>query len=333
MPEVIEVCVTAMWLDYAISGSTIKRIRVGKGSRYYRDNKLPHSKKFPMTITSVKSKAKLMYIKMRSLIDSNEYYLLNTFGMSGRWTFDYANANCGIEFHLTSTKKGDTILYFCDNRHYGTICITPDIKYFKQKLALIADDFLQTPPTFSKFYETIIKYVSKTKARRDNTIVEILIEQKKASGIGSGIGNYLVSEILYHAKISPHTPIVSFCGNKKLAKRLYTSIKYILKYCYMTMTASNANYFDPGINAFLKRIRKIIKANPNSKYNFIPDVIIPDRKLLRERESEINDYMKFNVYYQDTDPLGNPVVKEKIITKGNGKGRTTHWVPSVQKLY
>ena len=35
---------------------------------------------------------------------------------------------------------------------------------------------------------------------------------------------------------------------------------------------------------------------------------------------------RFIVYNQKQDPLGNPVIKEK--TKD---GRTTHWVPAVQR--
>jgi DNA-formamidopyrimidine glycosylase len=44
-------------------------------------------------------------------------------------------------------------------------------------------------------------------------------------------------------------------------------------------------------------------------------------------EGEIGEYsQRFLVYNQKTDPHGNPVIKEK--TKD---GRTTHWVPNIQR--
>jgi formamidopyrimidine-DNA glycosylase len=65
-------------------------------------------------------------------------------------------------------------------------------------------------------------------------IVKILMEQEDNNAIGSGIGNYLVAEILYDAKISPHKTLVEIYKNDKLIKSLTKSIKYITKLSYTT---------------------------------------------------------------------------------------------------
>jgi DNA-formamidopyrimidine glycosylase len=104
-----------------------------------------------------------------------------------------------------------------------------------------------------------------------------------------------------------------------------------------------------GIGNYLKsEILYQAKVAPDSVINNIPDDILVEifkitlEKIKRSYKAggaSIRDYsdirgkegeysFTFNVYQKKKDPLGNKIISEK--TKD---GRTSHWVPEVQKLY
>jgi formamidopyrimidine-DNA glycosylase len=128
-------------------------------------------------------------------------------------------------------------------------------------------------------------------------VIKILMDQKK---IGSGLGNYLTAEILYRAKISPHRLCTDL--SKTDIVNLTYEIKYMVKLAYVN------NHIGYMINLETEA-DKIVRKNYH-----------PDIKLKTTSEFE------FQVYRQKTDPYGNKVIGEKIIS-----GRTTYWVPAVQK--
>uniref|UniRef100_A0A6C0LR81 Formamidopyrimidine-DNA glycosylase catalytic domain-containing protein n=1 Tax=viral metagenome TaxID=1070528 RepID=A0A6C0LR81_9ZZZZ len=131
----------------------------------------------------------------------------------------------------------------------------------------------------------------------DQPIVKILMDQTK---IGSGLGNYLTAEILYRAHISPHRLGISLT-NKELHNLEYW-IKYVTKQCYIN------NHIGYMIN--LEESVKHIK-----KENYHPDINITSEEF------------KFMVYRKKIDPLGQYVKADKSLIKG----RTTYWVPTIQK--
>jgi DNA-formamidopyrimidine glycosylase len=102
----------------------------------------------------------------------------------------------------------------------------------------------------------------------------------------SGVGNYVKAEALYLAELSPHR-IVCELSNQEI-ERLRQQIVNVMKASYNTGGATISTYRNvDGSKGGMQR--------------------------------------RFAVYGNQTDPIGNPVVKEE--TKD---GRTTHWVPSVQ---
>jgi len=106
-------------------------------------------------------------------------------------------------------------------------------------------------------------------------IEDVLIDQKI---IFSGVGNYLKSEILYQAKISPTRKLVSITLDE-----WFTIYKIGQRMC--------------------KKMLKILI------------------------EQDIDKYMNtMKVYQKDYDPLGN-----KIYRRTTKQGRTTFYVPSIQK--
>lgn len=128
-------------------------------------------------------------------------------------------------------------------------------------------------------------------------LVEILMDQKK---VVSGLGNYLTAEIMYRAKLSPYRTGHSL--TEEDVKRLTKAIKYITKRVYLNNYQGYMRRLDPEIMD-MKRIdyHPEIKINGNEEY-------------------------RLKIYRQKVDPKGNPVRADKIL-----KGRSTYWVPAVQK--
>ena len=133
------------------------------------------------------------------------------------------------------------------------------------------------------------------------------MKQDKKDALFSGIGNYLVAEILYDAKISPYRTIGSLSDNE--IKSLSHSIKYLTKLSYY----NNNDGYMLSFGEYSKLHKK-----------YIDDGILPvfhtDVKL------DKNDEFKIKVYRQTKDPDGNTVEKDEDINKG----RTFHWVKNVQ---
>ena len=127
-------------------------------------------------------------------------------------------------------------------------------------------------------------------------IVKILMDQKK---VGSGLGNYLTAEILYRAKISPHR-----LGDT-LSDEEIENLEYWIKY------TTKLSYINNHIG-YMVNLED--EANKIKRKNYHPDI------KLEKKEFE------FLVYRKKTDPDGNKVKADNII-----KGRTTYWVPAVQK--
>lgn len=103
----------------------------------------------------------------------------------------------------------------------------------------------------------------------------------------SGIGNYLKAEILYSCRISPHR-LCQDISDDEFQSLLHAS-KSIMQLSYESGGATIKNYKST--------------SSKNGMYT-----------------------RRFAVYNQESDPLGNDVVRETTADK-----RTTHWVPSIQK--
>jgi DNA-formamidopyrimidine glycosylase len=113
-----------------------------------------------------------------------------------------------------------------------------------------------------------------------------LAEALMDQGTVSGVGNYVKAEALYLSELSPHRA----CDSLSMAEceRLRKQITNVMRASYNTGGATIRTYRNvDGTEGGMQR--------------------------------------RFAVYGNQTDPMGNPVVKEE--TKD---GRTTHWCPTVQ---
>ncbi|QKF93701.1 formamidopyrimidine-DNA glycosylase [Fadolivirus algeromassiliense] len=314
MPEVVEVCLTSLWLNDKLNGMKIKKINVlgGRYSRHPLKGKNYIEKYSPFTINKIDSKGKFLWFELTGK-DGNSYYILNRFGLEGEWGFT-KETHSGLEFEINDTK-----LYFTDSRSFGTVEIVNDKTKLDKELDKMGPDFLKTTFTNNEFYNRIEKYITNdtgkiVKARGDKEIIKVLMDQTIKGGIGSGLGNYLSVEALYNAKISPYKKISEIYKDKTLVNSLAASIKYIVKLSFLDASTGYLEHLDEGMASFIKKLRKDVNNNQNNQFNYHPDVVLKD-----------SDKFSFKVYRQKKDPKGNPVQGDKIIP-----GRTTYWVPSVQ---
>lgn len=309
MPEGVEVCLIALYLNERLSNQQLVNIEI-LGGRYKKKAFQGYSNiknALPLTINCIKSKGKFLFFEF-----NNNTYLLNTFGLEGIWTYDNNKNNNNIKITINNNNNdNDNIyMYFNDSRNYGTLKYTENRNMLNDKLNELAPDLLKEKYNNSEFYDRIKKCNSKRGNKKK--IVQVLMDQNN-SGVGSGIGNYLVAEILYKSKLSPHITIGEIYQNRKICDELCFWIKYTMKLSYLTNVGGYFNKMDTQIIDWINNFRMLIKNNIDHIDNYHPDIDIG------------NDIFDYVVYKKKKDKLGNDVLPDKII-----KDRTTWWIPSVQ---
>ena len=321
MPEVVEVCLTALWLNDKIAGKQLTSITImgGRYARHSLKGLIYVNKSKPFKINKIDSKGKFLWFELTGN-DNEKYYILNRFGLEGEWGFTQQE-HSGLQFTITDNYGKEINLYFTDSRNFGTVEIVNNKKNLDDELRKMGPDLLKIPFTKQDFYKRLGDYVTRktdniVKARGDKKIIKVLMNQTASGGIGCGLGNYLSVEILYDCKISPHKTIREIYRDEQLAYKLADSIKYVVKSSYLNADIGYFEHLDKGMISFVDELRKEINENKNYINNYHPDVIL-----------DKNTKFSFKVYRQKKDPYGNPIQADKIIT-----GRTTYWSPTIQKL-
>lgn len=306
MPEVCEVRLSAIYLNKKLKNNNITSIKVIKG-RYLKKD-LPGLKStiklLPLKVKKVRSKGKFIWFEFKDK-NNNTLYLFSTLGLEGRWSFKKIN-NSNVQFKIKNKLGKIKTLYYADSRNFGTLKFINSKAELDKKLFSLGPDFLQTNFNNRDFKKRIKNYLT-TKAKHDKKIVTVLMEQGAKTGIGSGLGNYLVPEILFRAKISPHTKMGDLFKNTQKINKLAHMIKYVVKLCYLTNKTKYVDHFIKFIEKHYDRIKLGLAENYHN------DIDIKKNKFC------------YLVYRQKKDPKGNDIVGEKII-----KGRTTYWSPNIQ---
>ena len=203
----------------------------------------------PLPVNWVNVKGKFIYAKIGDL------YMWNTLGMSGGWR-DLR----GKHSHFVLRFSDSSEVFFEDVRRFGNISFYADPEEIQKKLNSSGPDMLNSEVQFAEFYSRLAKSPNKN-------ICKAIMDQK----VISGVGNYIKSEALYRAGISPHLKIcdIPLDGMEKLCEW----IKIIIKTSYEQGGATLATYTDMD----------------NNHGDFV---------------------FSFHVYRKDKDPLGNRVVHE-----------------------
>lgn len=312
MPEICEITITAQYLLTKLKGRYITNIHIiaGKYTHMILKGKDLIQEYQPLKIINIDNKGKLMWFVLEDS-KGNNVYIINNYGLTGEWSF-YSDKNDRIVFDIATDpydmkKNKDYKLYYGDARNFGLIQITDSRKVLDDRIDKLAPDVLKTNFTDQEFISWINDYLKKSSKRKNVPIVKALLQQDKKDAIISGIGNYLASEILYRAKISPYTHVGDLTQDQLI--RLANTIKYTTKLCYL----SNITGYMKKLANFVPKHIKLVEEGIFPNYH--PEIKIPK-----------NETFKFLVYGRKEDDLGNQVKRDIIVPP-----RATYWVPNIQK--
>ncbi|AYV83539.1 MAG: formamidopyrimidine-DNA glycosylase [Hyperionvirus sp.] len=305
MPEICEVALTAQYLLTKLKGRYITGMTVVAGK--YTHLALPGGylieERAPLKVMDIDSKGKMMWFVLKDK-NGGDVFIINKFGLTGEWSF-YDDKNDRIVFDVEGGGKKYK-LHYSDQRNFGLLYITDKRSVLDEKVEKLAPDLLKNDFSDEDFVRWVGEYLKVSARRKDVPIVSVLMKQDKKDGVGSGIGNYLSSEILYRAKISPLRKIGDL--SRKELKRLAGVIRHVTKLCYMS-----------NVTGYMKKLRRFMKTHAEKVKkgvypNYHPEINVD------------NEEFTFLTYGRDEDDLGNPVVSENI----DGT-RNTYWVPDVQE--
>jgi formamidopyrimidine-DNA glycosylase len=141
----------------------------------------------PLDIVGVGVHGKFIY-----WISRNDIFLYNTLGMTGEWSKEKSKHT------RVEVKFEDDVVYFNDQRNFGTLKFVEGRSNLIQKLKSLGPDLLSEEVSDQKFIDRL-RTKNKwevTKAMMDQSVV-------------AGIGNYVKAEALWRSRISPHRTVES----------------------------------------------------------------------------------------------------------------------------
>lgn len=247
MPEVVEVTYLANELNKTLKGKVIKDAKFGYG-RYVKhghpDGFLNFKQALPLRCISVTNKAKLIVFEFEN---SNHqfFYILSRLGMTGWWhTEDKNNVLHPSEHRNFVMSFHDFNIVYSDYRNFGTISFTTNKAFVDKELNKLAPDIMNATTTFAIFMDQVDNL---TNTQKNKLIEDVLMDQRQ---IVSGIGNYLKSEVLYDAKISPKRKVKDVSVGEW--KTLYESMKIVTKRMYKT-TLNDFKGYDEAMKVYHKK--------------------------------------------------------------------------------
>ena len=176
------------------------------------------------TVKEVRSKGKLIYWVL-----DNDTIILNTLGLSGMW-HKAKSKHCDVNFRFEHpagrlAKDHPKKLWFKDQLHYGTLKAVTHSGLVKKLASIGADVLIQQGEVGALGHSEWKEMCAK---KGEWTFPQLLMNQRWLSGIG----NYLKSEILYDARISPLKLIKEASPDQ--IERLYQSIITIPRHALET---------------------------------------------------------------------------------------------------
>ena len=218
MPEGPEVRITADLLTKWLVGRTLSKMIISDGLDQFRAE-YEKMIKSGIKFTKVGCKGKLIYIEMTlNTTAHNQYlYMTNHMMLTGRWTdqkLPKQTPRCTIEL----ADSDAPMVYFYDTRMFGKFAIM-NAKSLKEKLAELGPDVMSAAFNELAFTDMV--------GRSGGKNVAMFISDQS---IMSGIGNYLRSEVLYVARVSPFRKV----GTLEQAELdvLYDTLKSVPKEVY-----------------------------------------------------------------------------------------------------
>lgn len=193
MPEGPEVSSVAAELHAAVTGHELCAIAFRQRSARHLPD-LPAqlaALPWPLVIHSVACKGKQLVFEVAAP-DGSVLWFFSGLGMTGVWSYD-ADNHTHIEFHFSTR----TPLYYNDSRRFGRFVVFRREEDARRKLTSLRDDWLYQPITRDGFRARLQHYA---RAYPHSYVTGLLTAQDK---VCSGIGNYLIAEIMYMCRLHP----------------------------------------------------------------------------------------------------------------------------------
>ena len=187
MPEGPEVRRFGLDLAKSVSNRKLLSVKIMSG-RYVKN--LPEGfEEFcdacPLTILAVGVHGKFLYWLLE-----DERSVWNTLGMSGQWSMS-PTKHARAEFRLDEFS-----IYYNDTRNFGTLKFVQGKVPLIEKLESMGPDLLSEPCDDEVFKQRIRTKITKT-------VAQAIMDQ----GVVAGVGNYIKSDSLWLAGISPHRKV------------------------------------------------------------------------------------------------------------------------------
>lgn len=297
-PEGPEVAVTAEQLSVLIKNTKLIAAECFEVGKKCPKNMDDFEDDLPLKVIKVNVRGKIIYIILKSadrwwciwcaFAMTGRFALTNTkhsrfaFKFKGKKMLKSGKTASGLDYIEETTYytaannfiipnflngQREFIVYFESVRGFSKIELLETHDQLDCKLKTLEHSFLQDSITVRAFANTLQKHCRKN-------LAAVLLD----AHMFTGIGNYIVAEALYKAKLSPFRKVNSL--NSTDITRLYKAIKHIMKWSYLSQGGK--------------------------KENIMPGIEVPKR------------LFTFAVYRQNRDPKGNLVTHEKIPTGRTG---------------
>lgn len=244
MPEGPEVQIIADVLNNAVGdkGFIIEHISIEPTSKYY-GKALDVSNIIGVELGSITAYGKKVLFNSAH----HDYpVIISSLGLEGHWILidDWMKAksypHVSFIFVLNNKASGKRdvnkkYLIYADSRHFGLLSIAHNDKEFQFFMKDVGPSWIQSSITLDQF----LGVIRNRRFKADKRIVDFLVEQKYFSGIG----NYMRSEILYLAKISPHRPLNTLSNTD--IKHIYESIYIVIDDALKSNGHTLHSYFTP----------------------------------------------------------------------------------------
>ena len=192
------------------------------------------------TITALSCKGKFIYMILSSktgdddvVDDDYQRSIWITLGMTGQFVNDQAKtkpvasnsakSSSGPRWYMelmdTQTKETRKV-YYRDTRNFGTLRFSLSVKELNDKLDSLGPDMLAETSTEDIFLAAMKKSTQK------RNICKFLMDQSKISGVG----NYILAEGLYRARLDPFAEISEI--NIMQRKRLFKELREVIATSY-----------------------------------------------------------------------------------------------------
>jgi endonuclease-8 len=195
MPEAPEVAYLRDTVAEAFQGKTATAIRILKG-RYKTHGAPERFQAFqvalPMKLVSVERFGKMLVFHFAG--KGHEWHLVSKLGLMGWWYPTGQISEWLRGTHNIEISFGRETLCYHDTVSYGTLTFLQDSESLQKELGRLA-------PAFERVtVKELLRRLGEKMSLGGKPIGEAVMLQ---DGLVSGIGNYLKSEILYEAHISP----------------------------------------------------------------------------------------------------------------------------------